>query len=65
VKLRAKEVVSEEKKNLIQQNIETIQVKGFPNCFGSQRFGKKNKNFWEAKGLMEAGLSHSSSFHSQ
>jgi tRNA pseudouridine13 synthase len=49
IRLRATQPVSLEQKNLIEQHIEKIQEKGFPNCFGSQRFGKKNKNFTEAK----------------
>lgn len=38
--------------NLIEQNIERVKVKGFPNCFEYQRFGKGMKNFWEAKKIL-------------
>ena len=59
VRLRALQEVAEEKKNLIAQNIEKLKEKGFPNCFGAQRFGKGSKNFWEAKEVMETGMSSS------
>jgi tRNA pseudouridine13 synthase len=41
------------RKALIEQNVKNIQAKGFPNCFGYQRFGKRMKNFWEAKKVLE------------
>ncbi|MDR3169083.1 MAG: tRNA pseudouridine(13) synthase TruD [Candidatus Peribacteria bacterium] len=44
--------VRAEKKNLILQNVEQVKAKGFPNCFGVQRFGKGMKNFWEAKEVL-------------
>jgi tRNA(Glu) U13 pseudouridine synthase TruD len=43
---------SEEQKEKIQKNIERIKKNGVPNCFGSQRFGKRNKNFTEAKKIL-------------
>ncbi|MDR0650664.1 MAG: tRNA pseudouridine(13) synthase TruD [Candidatus Peribacteria bacterium] len=33
VRLRALQAVTEEKKKLIEQHIEKVQTKGFPNCF--------------------------------
>ncbi|MDD2537417.1 MAG: tRNA pseudouridine(13) synthase TruD [Candidatus Absconditabacteria bacterium] len=47
----------QEIKNQISANIEKVKERGFPNCFGSQRFGKRNKNFLEAKKIMESGIS--------
>jgi tRNA(Glu) U13 pseudouridine synthase TruD len=44
--------VREEKKRLILQNVEQVKAKGFPNCFGVQRFGKGMKNFWEAEEVL-------------
>jgi tRNA(Glu) U13 pseudouridine synthase TruD len=38
VRLKALSGVSEEQKKQIVENIEKIKDKGFPNCFGSQRF---------------------------
>jgi hypothetical protein len=56
-----------EKKKLIEENIEKVKKKGFPNCFGYQRFGKGYKNFWEAKEVINSssGLPRSTSFRSQ
>ena len=56
MRLKALQAVGEEKKNLIISNIAKIQEKGFPNCFGSQRFGKRNKNFWEAKSVINPSV---------
>ncbi|MDR0607118.1 MAG: tRNA pseudouridine(13) synthase TruD [Candidatus Peribacteria bacterium] len=53
VRLRAREAVGAEKKNLIVQNAEQVKIKGFPNCFGFQRFGKGMKNFREAKEVIQ------------
>jgi tRNA(Glu) U13 pseudouridine synthase TruD len=53
IRLSATESVADEQKKLITENIHTLQTKGFPNCFGAQRFGKGNKNFWEAKQVMK------------
>ena len=52
IRLRMKGSFSEEQKEKIQKNIERIQKNGFPNCFWSQRFGKRNKNFTEAKKIL-------------
>lgn len=54
MRLRAKGPTSIESKNLIEANIEKVKKKGFPNCFGYQRFGKGYKNFWEAKEIVSA-----------
>lgn len=47
--LRARKKISDEIKNQIENNIQKIMGKWFPNCFGMQRFGKWKKNFYEAK----------------
>ncbi len=47
--LRARQNVSEEIKNQIEDNVQKIIERWFPNCFGMQRFGKWKKNFYEAK----------------
>ena len=49
IRLRAKQNVSEEIKNQIEDNVQKIIERWFPNCFGMQRFGKWKKNFYEAK----------------
>ena len=47
--LRARQNISKEIKNQIENNIQKVSEKWFPNCFGMQRFGKWKKNFYEAK----------------
>ena len=49
IRLRARQNISKEIKNQIENNVERITEKWFPNCFGMQRFGKWKKNFYEAK----------------
>ena len=49
IRLRARQNVSEEIKNQIEDNVQKIIERWFPNCFGMQRFGKWKKNFYEAK----------------
>ena len=49
IRLRARQNVSKEIKNQIENNVQKIIEKWFPNCFGMQRFGKWKKNFYEAK----------------
>lgn len=49
IRLRAKQNISKEIKNQIENNVQKIIEKWFPNCFGMQRFGKWKKNFYEAK----------------
>ena len=47
--LRARQNISVEIKNQIENNVQKIIEKWFPNCFWMQRFGKWKKNFYEAK----------------
>lgn len=49
IRLRARQKISDEIKNQIENNVQKIRERGFPNCFGMQRFGKGKKNFYEAK----------------
>lgn len=49
IRLRARQNISKEIKDQIENNVERIIEKWFPNCFGMQRFGKWKKNFYEAK----------------
>jgi len=49
IRLRARQNISKEIKNQIENNVQKIIKKWFPNCFGMQRFGKWKKNFYEAK----------------
>lgn len=49
IRLRARQNISKEIKNQVENNVERITEKWFPNCFGMQRFGKWKKNFYEAK----------------
>ena len=49
VRLRARQNISKEIKSQIENNVQKIIEKWFPNCFGMQRFGKWKKNFYEAK----------------
>lgn len=49
IHLRARQNISKEIKNQIENNVQKIIEKWFPNCFGMQRFGKWKKNFYEAK----------------
>ena len=49
IHLRARQNISKEVKNQVDNNVQKIIEKWFPNCFGMQRFGKWKKNFYEAK----------------
>lgn len=49
IRLRARQHISKEIKSQIENNVEKIIEKWFPNCFWMQRFGKWKKNFYEAK----------------
>ena len=49
IRLCARQNISKEIKNQIENNVQKIIEKWFPNCFGMQRFGKWKKNFYEAK----------------
>ena len=49
IRLRARQDISNEIKSQIENNIQKIIEKWFPNCFWMQRFGKWKKNFYEAK----------------
>lgn len=49
IRLRARQNISEDIKNQIENNVQKIIEKWFPNCFWMQRFGKWKKNFYEAK----------------
>ncbi len=54
IRLRARGNITTEIKNLIENNIQKVLEKWFPNCFGMQRFGKWKKNFYEAKDRLES-----------
>ena len=54
IHLRARQNISKEIKNQIENNVQKIIEKWFPNCFGMQRFGKWKKNFYEAKDHLKA-----------
>ena len=54
IRLRARGNITKEIKNLIENNIQKVSEKWFPNCFGMQRFGKWKKNFYEAKDRLES-----------
>ena len=49
IRLRARQNISKEIKNQIENNVQKIIERWFPNCFWMQRFGKWKKNFYEAK----------------
>ena len=49
IRLRARQNISKEIKSQVDNNVQKIIEKWFPNCFGMQRFGKWKKNFYEAK----------------
>ena len=49
IRLRARQNIPEDIKNQIENNVQKIIEKWFPNCFWMQRFGKWKKNFYEAK----------------
>ena len=54
IRLRARQHISKEIKNQIENNVQKIIEKWFPNCFWMQRFGKWKKNFYEAKDHLKA-----------
>ena len=49
IRLRARQNISKEVKSQIENNMQKIIERWFPNCFGMQRFWKWKKNFYEAK----------------
>ena len=53
IRLRAKQTISKEIKSQIENNVEKIIERWFPNCFGMQRFWKWKKNFYEAKNRLQ------------
>jgi tRNA pseudouridine13 synthase len=54
IRLRARQDISNEIKSQIENNVQKIIEKWFPNCFWMQRFGKWKKNFYEAKDRLKA-----------
>ena len=54
IRLRARQKISDEIKHQIENNVQKIRERWFPNCFGMQRFGKWKKNFYEAKDRLKA-----------
>jgi tRNA(Glu) U13 pseudouridine synthase TruD len=54
IRLRARQEFSDEIKNHIENNVQKIRERWFPNCFWMQRFGKWKKNFYEAKDRLKA-----------
>jgi len=53
IHLRARQEISGEIKKQINNNVEKINERWFPNCFGMQRFGKGKKNFYDAKNRLQ------------
>jgi tRNA pseudouridine13 synthase len=53
ITLRAGKSVDENIKEQIAKYLQPIQQYGFPNCFGTQRFGKGMRNFHRAKEIIE------------
>ena len=53
ITLRAGKAVDVNIKEQIAQYLQPIQQHGFPNCFGTQRFGKGMRNFHRAKAIIE------------
>ena len=51
--LRARQNISDEIKAHIENNVQKIRERWFPNCFWMQRFWKWKKNFYEAKNRLE------------
>ena len=49
IRIRARWNITKDIKNQIENNVQKIIEKWFPNCFWMQRFGKWRKNFYEAK----------------
>ena len=54
IRLCARQDISKEIKNQIENNVQKIRERWFPNCFWMQRFGKWKKNFYEAKDRLKA-----------
>jgi len=54
IRLKARQKISDEIKNQIENNVQKIRERWFPNCFGMQRFGKWKKNFYKAKDNLKA-----------
>ena len=53
IRLRARGNITKEIKNQIENNVQKIIERWFPNCFWMQRFGKWKKNFYEAKDRLQ------------
>lgn len=54
IHLRARQNISKEIKNQIENNVQKIIERWFPNCFWMQRFGRGKKNFYEAKDRLKS-----------
>ncbi len=54
IHLCARQNISKEIKNQIENNVQKIIERWFPNCFWMQRFGKGKKNFYEAKDRLKS-----------
>ena len=54
IRLRARQKISNEIKSQVENNVQKIRERWFPNCFGMQRFWKWKKNFYEAKNRLGA-----------
>ena len=54
IRLRARQDTTDEIRSHIENNVQKIRERGFPNCFWMQRFGKWKKNFYEAKDRLKA-----------
>lgn len=53
IHLRASKTITADIQEQIAKYLEPIQQHGFPNCFGTQRFGKGMRNFHRAKEIIE------------
>lgn len=53
ITLRATKAIDDTVKEQIVKYLAPIQQHGFPNCFGTQRFGKGMRNFHRAKEVIE------------
>lgn len=56
IRLRRREELPEEKKKLLEEQLEISKKIWFPNAFWIQRFGKGNKNYKKAEKLFNEGL---------
>jgi len=56
IRLRALKTFGQQEKDTIQKNISDLFQRGFPNLFGSQRFGIQYQNIAMAKEFLDGSL---------